>query len=105
MGRSLVRVGWIMLAVGLGSTPAWADERAEIEAACVELGLGAGACSCIAEDTMAKFEPRMREVIFLSLSDEITFGILMKSGQITQDEVAQLNAYQEYIEPVCKVGQ
>lgn len=93
-----------LLAV-LASGPATADERADIEAACVKLGLGANACACIAADTMGRFEPRMREVIYLSLADEIGFEIMTKSGAVTKEEVGALNAYQDYIEPVCEVGQ
>lgn len=91
----------IMLASSAG--PALSDERADIEAACVGLGLGAEPCACIAEDTMERFEQRMREVIYLSLKDEVAFEIMIKAAEVTRDEVIALNRYQQDIELRCRV--
>jgi hypothetical protein len=100
MRRSALIAALLMLA-----PPAMADERADIEAACVKLGLGPNACTCIAGDTMERFEPRMREVVYLSLSDEVGFKIMAQAGQVTAEELEALNDYQIEIEPFCKVGQ
>ena len=82
-----------------------ADERADIEAACVKLGLGPNACACIADDAIERFEPRMREVVFLSLQDPVGFNIMIQAGQVTREEVEILDAYQIEIEPFCEIGQ
>ena len=96
-------LGWLALCVALIQAPAQADEQGDIAAACVKLGLGEAPCACIAEDTMKTFEPRMREVVLMSLSDVVEFDILIKAGKVTNEEVSALSDYQSHIEPICKV--
>ena len=101
--RWLPVVGAVVLLALPG--PALADEKADIEAACVTLGLGEKSCPCIAEDTVTRFaeDARAREVIFLSLKDDVAFEVMVKSGAVTQDEFSALDAYQRLIEPICRV--
>jgi hypothetical protein len=92
----------------LGASPALAltleEEAIAIAAACNGMQLGETQCACIVEDVMAGQEPRMREIVLLSLADEFGFTIRMQSGEFPNEEIVALNEYQVYVQTKCAVG-
>lgn len=80
------------------------DEAVAIEAACNHMQLGAEQCACVAGDAVTTLEPRMREIVLLSLKDEVGFLIRAKGGEFLSEEIVALNNYQVYVQTKCAVG-
>lgn len=96
-------------AVVLWAAPAFAltvdEERAAIEAACNGLELGEAQCSCIAADAVAgELDARMREIVLLSLTDDVGFTIRAQGGEFANEDIDRLIAYQEYVQSKCATG-
>jgi hypothetical protein len=93
----------------LPASPAFAltvisEEAVAIEAACNGMQLGAEQCACIAGDAVTTLDARMRQVVLMSLEDDVGFTIRMQSGEFANEEVIALNDYQVYVQTKCAVG-
>ena len=93
----------------VSTTPAFAltvvsEEAVAIEAACNGIELGAEQCACIAADAVTGLDAHMREIVLMSMVDVVGFGIRVKSGEFPNEDIEQLNAYQQYVQDKCAPG-
>lgn len=99
----------IVAAVALSATPAVAltvvsEEAIAIEAACNGIQLGAEQCACIAGDAVTTLDAHMREIVLMSLQDEVGFEIRVKAKEFADDDIKALNTYQMYVQDKCAPG-
>jgi hypothetical protein len=77
------------------------EEQVAIEAACNGLALGEAQCACIAADAVVTLDPEMRQLILMSLEDDVGFTIRANSGEFGQDRILAMIDYQQYVQSKC----
>lgn len=89
-----------LAALGLALAPvgASADERADIEAACLALGLND--CACIAGHTM-EYGENLRTLVLQSLQDPADFDRRTQAGEFSQQSLRVLASFQAEVQRRC----